>query len=208
MTILWEQFLDYVLPDVPGCSLPAANIAIRQAAIAFCEQSLAYKTSHNPIAVVAGTAEYDFQPPDETVVHVITYAKFDDTELQCRVGEYGISNPDWRSEEGTPKYIFGGMTSLTLIPLPDVSGTLTMIVALKPSPTADGIDDNIFNEFREAIVHGALSRLMLSPKKPYTDAQLGGYHAQQFTIKTGSAGMRTARNYTRMPLRTAILRRG
>jgi hypothetical protein len=197
-----------VLPEVPGCPIPAANIAIRQSAVAFCEQSLAYKTSHNPIAVVSGTAEYDFQPQDQTVVHAITYAKFNDDELQSRVGEYGISNPDWRSEEGTPKYIFGGMTSLTLIPAPDVDGTLTMIVALKPSPDATGIDGNIFNEYREAIVHGALSRLMMSPKKPYSNQTLAQWHGQQFTIMTGQAGMRAARSYTRAPLQTSILRRG
>ncbi|WP_256598237.1 hypothetical protein [Nitrosospira sp. Nsp11] len=200
--------MDYVLPDVPGCPIPAANIAIRQATIAFCEQSLAYKATHPDIAVVAGTAEYDFVPPDETVVHVITYAAFNGDELQSRVGEYGISNPDWRSEEGTPKYIFGGMTSLMLIPAPDVDGTLIMTVALKPSPDATGIDGSIFNEFREAIIHGALSRLMLSPKKPYSNPSLATYHNQQFTIMTGQAGTRTARSFTRAPLQTSILRRG
>ena len=204
----WSAFYDFALPDLPGCPVAALDIAIRQAAIEFCEKSLAYKTSHNPISVISGTAEYAFQPPDQTVVHVITYAKFDDTELQCRVGEYGISNQDWRSEEGTPKYIFGGMTALTLIPAPNVDGTLTMIVALKPSPTADGIDDNIFNEYREAIVHGALARLMLSPKKPYSDPGLATYHNLQFTILTGQAGTRSDRSYTRAPLQTTISRRG
>lgn len=204
----WIQFMDYVLPDVPGCPIPAANIAIRQSAIAFCEQSLAYKAAHDDVAVVSGAAEYAFVPPAETVVHAITYAAFNGDELQSRVGEYGISNPDWRSEEGTPKYIFGGMTSLTLIPAPDVDGTLTMTVALKPAYDATGIDGSIFNEYREAIVHGALSRLMLSPKKPYSNPSLATYHNQQFTVLTGQAGMRAARSYTRAPLKTAILRRG
>jgi hypothetical protein len=50
--------------------------------------------------------------------------------------------------------------------------------------------------------------MMLSPKKPYSSPQLAQYHAQQFEIKTGQAGMRQARNYSRAPLQTAILRRG
>ncbi|MDQ3185983.1 MAG: hypothetical protein M3Q16_05880, partial [Pseudomonadota bacterium] len=85
---------------------------------------------------------------------------------------------------------------------------LTMTVALKPSPASNGIDDTQFNEFDEAIVHGALARLMLSPKKPYTSVQLAAYHQQQFAIKTAAAGMRVARSYTRASLRTAISQRG
>jgi hypothetical protein len=79
---------------------------------------------------------------------------------------------------------------------------------LKPSTSAAGIDDDIFNEYREAIVHGALSRLMLSPKKPYSSPPLATYHQQQFVVLTGQAGLRKDRNFTRAPLRTTILRRG
>ena len=203
----WSEFYDFALPDLPGCPIAALDIALRQSAIEFCEQSLAWKAAHDPIAVVSGTAEYDFVPPAEALVHAITYAQFDDDEIQV-TGETGILIQNWRTGSGTPKYILGGATALTLVPEPDVDGTLTMTVALKPSPDATGIDDSIFNEFRDVIVHGALSKLMLSPKKPYSDPQLATYHAQQFTIKTGAAGMRSARNHTRMPLRTAILSRG
>ncbi|SOD42370.1 phage adaptor protein [Nitrosovibrio sp. Nv4] len=204
---LWSEFYDLIIPDVPGCPFAAADIALRQSAITFCEQSLAYKATHGDIAVTSGTASYAFVPPAQAVIHTITYAQFDDDELRI-TGESGIHIADWRNETGTPEYIMGGATSLTLVPEPDVSGTLTMIVALKPSVDATGVDDLLFNEYREAIVHGALSRLMLSPKKPYSSAQLAAYHAQQFTIKTAAAGMRAARNYTRSPLQTSILRRG
>lgn len=205
---LWSDLYDYALPDLPGCPVVAVEVALRQSAIAFAEQSLAWKYDHPDIAVVAATADYAFVPPAGAVVHAITYAEFSDKEIQTRASEFGIRIEDWRSQTGTPEYVLGGATSLTLVPTPDVSGTLKLEVALKPPPTATGIDDAMFNEFREAIVHGALSRLMLSPKKPYSDGSLGAYHAQQFTIKTGQAGMRTARNYTRAPLHTAILRRG
>jgi hypothetical protein len=204
---LWSEFYDFTLPDLPGCPVAAIDIALRQSAIEFCEQSLAWKAEHDPVAVVSGTAEYAFVPPSESVVHAITYAAFDDTELQI-TGETGILIQSWRTGTGTPKYILGGATALTLVPEPDIDGTLTMTVALKPSPDAFGIDDSIFNEFRQVIIHGALSKLMLSPKKPYSDPQFATYHAQQFTIKTGAAGTRSDRNNTRMPLRTAILSRG
>ncbi|HEY6044772.1 MAG TPA: hypothetical protein VIU43_07720, partial [Nitrosospira sp.] len=63
------------------------------------------------------------------------------------------------------------------------------------------------DEYRETIIHGALARLMLSPKKPYMNVQLAQYHDQQFAIRMADAGMRAARSYIRAPLRTRIMGR-
>lgn len=205
---LWNDFYSLVVPDLPGCPFVAVDSALRQSAIAFCEQSLAWKYEHPPVSVAPGTAAYLFVPPAESVVHAITYAEFADKEIESHAGESGIRIADWRNQTSTPEYILGGATFLTLVPEPDVAGILALTVALKPALEASGVDDAMFNEFREAIVHGALARLMLSPKKPYTNAQLAQYHQQQFTIKTANAGSRVARSYTRAPLQTAILRRG
>lgn len=208
MTKLWTDFYDLVIPDLPGCPFLMIDNALRQAAIAFCEQSLAWTYQHPDISVVAATAVYPFVPPTGAVVHAITYVEFNDSAIEAHAGESNITISDWRNQTGTPEYVLGGATSATLVPTPDVAGTLSMTVALKPSPTATGIDDDIFNEYREGIISGALGHLMLSPKKPYTDSALATYHLQQFTIKAGQAGQRQARNYTRAPLQTAILNRG
>ena len=184
----------------------AMDMALRRAAIAFCEQSMAWRESHNPISVTSGTAEYDFVPPDQAVVHTVTYAQFESEELEI-TGESDIRIYKWREQTGLPKYLLGGATSLTLVPEPDEDGTLTLIVILKPSAGSTELPDILYNEYREPIVHGALSRLLLSPKKPYTDAGLASYHQHQFQIKTAAAGTRADRNYTRAALRTTIMRR-
>jgi hypothetical protein len=204
---LWRDFYDLVMPDVPGCTFAAIDSALRQSAVVFCEQSLAWLTEHPGISVVAGTAEYAFTPPEGAVVHAITFAALNGEEIAPYKGETGISAKNWRNRTGAPQYILSGAGSVILVPHPDAAAALTMIVALKPSPASAGIDDVQFNEYREAIVHGALLRLMLSPKKPYTNAQLAAYHQQQFAIKTAAAGVRVAKNYTRTPLRTSIMAR-
>lgn len=204
----WAAFYDYVLPDAPGAPTAAVDIALRQSAIAFAEQSLAWRYSHPDVAVTTGIAQYAFVPPAEAVVHAIHYAAWNGDEIATRVDESNVTLYDWRNDTGTPKFVFGGPTSLTLVPTPDADGTLALEVVLKPAPDATGIDDAIFDEFREAMVHGALAKLMLSPKKPYSNPTLAAYHQQQFTIKTAAAGSRVARSYTRAPLRTSILTRG
>lgn len=204
----WSDFYDLLAPDVPGCPDAAKEQALRQAAIAFCEQSLAWKYAHPDIEIVIGQDEYPFDPPAGAVVHTVTYATFADNELNVMVDEYSMGIWDWRNQDGVPQYVLGGPTSLRLVPAPNVEGTLKLEVILKPSPDAETIDDDVFNEYREAIVHGALGRLMASPKKPYTDLQLSTYHMQQFFAQTAGAGTRVARNYTRQPLRTSIMTRG
>lgn len=203
----WSSFYDLLSPDVPGCPQAAQIVALRQAAITFCEQSLAWTYEHPDVSVVSGTAKYLFEPPSQTVVHAVTLAEFNDDLLEIRKMERDISNWTLRLATGTPEYLLGGPTSVTLVPMPDVAGTLKLKVALKPSPAGDGVDDKIFDEYREAVVHGALSKLLLSPKKPYTDMTLANYHAQLFHIQTACAGMREAKNYNRAPLETSIMKR-
>jgi hypothetical protein len=204
---LWSDFYDLLLPDAPGCPLVAAGFAVRQSAIAFCEQSLAWRYVHPDIAVLAGTAEYAFIPLTGAAVHTIIYAELDGKQIRSDVGEGDIKINDWRNTPGVPEYVLSGSTSMRLVPEPNASHTLKLIVALKPTFDATGIDDEIFAEYREAIIHGALAKLMLSPKKPYSNPTLAQFHQQQSVIKTGQAGIKVARNFTRAPLQTAIMRR-
>jgi hypothetical protein len=206
---LWSDFYDLIIPDLPGCPIGALPVALRQAAIAFCEQSLAWNFSHPDITVTVANADYDFSPPDGAVVHAIDYAEFNDQEIEVKTAQDDVWLWNWRHQDGTPQYVMGHPTYLTLIPTPNVAGTVSnLTVFLKPSPIADGIDDDdMFNEYREAIIHGAKGMLMTSPKKPYTDLNMATYHQQQFRIATAAANIRTGRNYTRAPLQTQIMRR-
>src|SRR6478736_8575730 len=100
----WTSFYDLIAPDLPGCSFAAMDVALRQAAIAFCEQSLAWKYTHPDVAIVAATASYPFVPPTQSVVHAITYAEFNGTAIDSHMGEPGIPINDWRNQSGTPEY--------------------------------------------------------------------------------------------------------
>jgi hypothetical protein len=200
-----------MMPDLPGCPSAAADGALRQSAIAFCEQSLAWQGTHPDVSVAAGTAEYAFTPPADAVVHSIIHAALDGKEIALYPGgmvSLGIGSLNRHGRKGTAAYILAGAASLTLVPEPAASGTLSMTVAFKPSPASTGIVDGQFNEYREAIIHGALARLMLSPKKPYSSIPLAQYHQQQFAVKTAAAGQRVARGYTRAQLQTRIMARG
>lgn len=204
---LWSDFYNLLQPDLPGCPFVALDHAVRNSAIAFCEQSLAWTYEHPDIAIVPDLATYDFVPPAEALVHTVLYARFNETDLDTQTKDADMRIWNWRNQSGSPQYLLGTPSGLRLVPKPDLVGTLTLIVALKPDDDAIGIDDEIYQEYREAIIHGAKARLMLSPRKPYTDAALASFHMGQFTAKTTAAGIRAARNYTRAPLQTTIMNR-
>ena len=69
-----------------------------------------------------------------------------------------------------------------VLPLPDDEKTYTMrmFYALKPTRDADGMDEAIFNELEEAILHSALQYLLVLPNVAWSDRGLASYHAKQF----------------------------
>ena len=69
-----------------------------------------------------------------------------------------------------------------VLPLPDGDKTYTMrmFYALKPARSADGMNEVIFNELEEAILHSALQHLLVLPNVTWSDRELAAYHAKQF----------------------------
>lgn len=69
-----------------------------------------------------------------------------------------------------------------VLPLPDGDETYTMrmFYALKPSRDAEGMNEVIFNELEEAILHSALQYLLVLPNVAWSDRELASYHAKQF----------------------------
>lgn len=201
----WSDFYDMLMPELPGCPQAAADHALRQSAVEFCEQSLVWQAFHPEVAISAGTAAYAFSPPEGALVHAISRAALDGSELQTSVPDRdGGSLHGQHGGLGSPRYVIGGATRFTLAPEPAATGILAMTVVLKPSPDSQGIEDWLFDEYREPIAHGTLARLMLSPKKPYSNIELAAYHRQQFIAKTGAAGARAANRHARAAWQTLL----
>lgn len=91
------------------------------------------------------------------------------------------------ADGSTPRFI----TQITpdkyiVLPLPDAEKTYTMrmFMALKPKRTATGMEEAIFNDLEDAIMHGALQDLLILPNVPWADRDLASYHARQYIFYT------------------------
>jgi hypothetical protein len=73
-----------------------------------------------------------------------------------------------------------------ILPLPDNEKPYQcrMFVALKPKRSASGMDEVIFDELEEVIMHGTLQHLLVLPNQAWSDRELAAYHAKQYVYQT------------------------
>lgn len=201
----FTTWYDDTLPWLPGCPQAMALDAIRKAAIEFCERSWAW--IYNPAAqnVVADQISYPFVPPSNAVVAKVLYVWYDGDPICPRSpDQLDDLYQNWRTFKGTPQYhTQEDERNLLLVPVPSASltGGLEMRVCLKPKFDAADIESRMYEEYRDAIASGALYRLMLSPKKPYSDAAMAAVHKDMFDDKIASVRHKVQKGYARAPLR-------
>lgn len=87
------------------------------------------------------------------------------------------STPQSITQVSPDKYI--------ILPLPgaDEVYQCRMFLALKPKRSASGMDEVIFDELEEAIMHGALQHLLVLPGQAWSDRELAAYHAKQYAFQ-------------------------
>lgn len=87
------------------------------------------------------------------------------------------STPQSITQVSPDKYI--------ILPLPgaDEVYQCRMFLALKPKRSASGMDEVVFDELEEAIMHGALQHLLVLPGQAWSDRELAAYHAKQYAFQ-------------------------
>lgn len=208
--VAWEAFLPMILVQAPGVSQPLAEASVRDAAIEFCKRSLAWVHHMDALPIVAGVADYDLDVPDGAVAIQPLDVWADGEPLDpAAPRELTALYGEWRAETGTPLYYLhevldGAVRQLTLAPKPiaTVSNGLTARLALRPTKTSTEIDEAIYEEYGTVIANQALGRLLLMPKRPWSDAEHGVALLREFSSQCSAAQLRAARGGTRAPLRS------
>lgn len=88
------------------------------------------------------------------------------------------STPQSITQVSPDKYI--------ILPLPgnDEPYQCRMFLALKPKRSASAMDEVVFDELEEVIMHGALQHLLVLPNQAWSDRELAAYHAKQYVYQT------------------------
>ncbi|WP_299077090.1 hypothetical protein [uncultured Paraglaciecola sp.] len=183
-----------IAPSVPGCPAPTIETYVRAAAIEVCERTQAWRHQQDDITLVAGTHSYAYVTPTGSEVCGITHMALNGNKINfVTQEELHDCYPDWPSTDTTkrsrPQIVSQfHPDNFIVAPVPDSAETYTMkmFLVLRPTPASTGMEEIVFDELERVIVHGALQRMLVLPDRSWTDNDLAGYHAKQFSYRLAS----------------------
>lgn len=209
-----ESFLPEILPDVPGCPSDMAIRALRNTIIEFCEKSLIHQDTLDAITVYENITDYDLEPPKNYRVQKIMKVWYLGQELEALAPD-GIGLPDayrtgisgYTASKGPPAgYTQKDVDTFTILPIPDqkYASALTMRVALVPLRTVTEVADFLFEIWGETLGFGAKARLMLTPGKPYSNAESANFNQVRYMTGLNDARQRALRGNVRSDLQVQL----
>ena len=193
----YTQWLPYVQVNVPDCPKALIVEAIRQKVIEFCQRSLFLRQELDSFYTVADDNEYDLSPPVDNNIAQLLMLKVNKRELQPKTqDDLEEIYQEWRDQSGEPSYFFLKNTNTAiLVPKPIGVYPVRILVALKPTQAAQGVDESIFEEYKDAIKHGALAYLMLMAEKTWSNPNMSAFYQSQFDAAIQESKMRAEKGY-------------
>jgi len=174
------------IPEIPNF---IAERQILRAAREFCEETRMLRVDLT-VSTIASAATIDLNDEmlDVTteLIDVVSVKNVDGGRpVEARtVAWLNENTTDWRSEEALDAtwYTRETFDSIRLVytPSTSVANKYFVRVTIKPKMTATAIDDILINKYDETLIHGALGKLYMIPRKPWTDLNLGQYHTTMF----------------------------
>lgn len=210
-----SEFRQHVMPSVPKAPTVMVDKFVKDAIVDFAKKSHRMQIDITPISIVAQTSLYTI--PNPTGFQILTAAKlfFDGKQLHS-VSENQLdlewrslnsihcicsneSGEGWRDYEADSPAVFyqpkPNEVRLVATPTAALTNGLTGRVVVYPMLSMTTIDDDIYNEFYEAIAAGALARLMAVPSQPWTSVQLVPYYSGMFEEGVSDARAKVSRGH-------------
>jgi hypothetical protein len=192
-----DTFLTKVLPLCPGVPEPVAHEHIRNACIAFCEETLLWRFEDS---FDLGEDPNLLCAPGESVIVKIERCDWNGMRLDpATVGWLDDRYPDWRSTErlweGQPKWFTQiGYDSIRVVPQSNQTppGTIDVSLILKPSEDAEQVPDFLARQYRQTIGWGAAAGILMLPKQSFSDPERAVYYQGKFDQALGKKSLQQA----------------
>ena len=175
--------------DVPGCPDFLVEPEILNAAIAFCEESEVY-TAQLTGTTVAGDDTYTVVTPTDTKLVSLLAVNIDNKPVNGMTEISRFYNPEKRT--GTPTEFYARDNSFVFVPTPNKVMDYLLLVSLKPTRTADGLDDNVTDDWYKAITQLALHNLTVIPERAWTSPVIAQTAFMTYQQELSKAKLRRA----------------
>lgn len=196
-----DDFLPEVLRFAPNASDVVAQRFILQAARDLCDRAKLWRETDR-FQITTPTLQGVCTINDAAIVE-IEAAYLDGAKLEpVQVSWLNREHPLWAletEETGTARYVTQ-MTPNTVTVYPAQSGTMTIMLVLKPSRDAFSLPDFLLEDYSEEIGRGAAGRMLTEPSSD--NPQLGAAHLAWFEQKLNAIALKATKGQQNAPPRT------
>lgn len=181
-----DDFLPYVLVDVPGCPDPLVKQALLQTLHEFCRESHCWDEVQDPVTMEAGVREYSLTSPSGGKCLTVRNVWLGSRELHAvTMQELQLYLPDWRGATSSDPLYYNvaiDRDSLSVYPTPDGTSTFGLVIraVYVPSMAATTVPNFFGGRHLDAIVSGTKARLMAVPLQTFSNPELAVIHRASF----------------------------
>ena len=174
-----DNFNKYIAPEVRGCPMPVIEDAVRDTIRWFCGRTSYWRMwLDDQLSVYEDDESVELELPDNTrLVDVLAIQKVNDN------GTYG----DYLDKDA---YVYAGFESTLQILFNEPATEnydARVRVALKPDIDTNTVQDWVYEDFRDVVCHGALSRLLNMSTKPWYQQSAALAHRKHFDAAVTAA---------------------
>ncbi len=179
MATTWDKFLPYIQPHVPGCPEIVIKTHLQEAAAEYIGRSELWRFDVENDFTSKNTPDYEIDVPTGAVLENILVLYLDGQPLK-RVTDRHFALPNTISTGAPSSYTIYQDTQIRFFPTPDKKYTFSGVGTLKPSLTATGVEDFIFETHGRSIACGAIYKLSSVPGKEWTNPEAAMYYKGEF----------------------------
>lgn len=179
-----DDLLPHILADAPGCPDVTAKLAILKSAREFCREAPVWTELQDPMPLSPQVTSYTLEAPAGADVVGIIQAWCNGSPMRpLAVDDLDLVLPGWQDASAPRPFWFN--LSLTqgeirFFPRSTEPCSITLRAQYAPQVTAQALPDSLVSEHLEAIVDGALARLLMVPGRSWSDPNLGAFRRGQF----------------------------
>lgn len=198
MATTWDTIIPLLSPDLPGCPDATLKTALAAVAADFCARTHIWRETLDRQYTIPNIAEYDIE--GDAVIEAPLWVVCNDHTLTHT--DARLVNKEDMSSKGEPSMFWVvNDRAIRLFFIPDKKMTLDVTVALKPSRSATGVEDWIYETWADALVSGAIWRLAKVPGKLWSSPEMATAHRLMYEQAVTNARIR---DYRTVPLQVSL----
>ena len=180
-----EVFTPYVLEKVAGVPDVVIERAVMDTVILFCEESRVWD-GRDEFDADEGESDYVVSIPQNTKISFLNSVHYDGEILAV------ADSLPVEVKEGHPReYIYDdGLLMFDRAPGADDLAKIVVKFSLKPLRDSFEFDDVIFEDWKDPIVSGAVSRLLMQKRQPWGDPRLASVFKGEYDVGASKAKIR------------------